>query len=140
MVKSNLQEEWLNSWATGTTARNVYRYMNGPRPRDNLNKLPRREQSIIFQLRTGHIPLNSYLHRIKPLHPSACPLCDAPEETVEHLLFECRKLIDLRACFLPKPYDFETVLYGSIGNLKQTSTYFIKASGRRAEVQRLLVR
>ena len=140
MVKSNLQEEWLNSWATGTTARNVYRYMNGPRPRDDLNKLPRREQSIIFQLRTGHIPLNSYLHRIKPLHPSACPLCDAPEETVEHLLFECRKLIDLRACFLPKPYDFETVLYGSIGNLKQTSTYFIKASGRRAEVQRLLVR
>ena len=140
MVKSNLQEEWLNSWATGTTARNVYRYMNGPRPRDNLNKLPRREQSIIFQMRTGHIPLNSYLHRIKRQHPSACPLCDDPEETVEHMLFECRKLIDLRACFLPKPYDFETVLYGSIGNLKQTSTYFIKASGRRAEVQRLLVR
>ena len=139
MIRSDLQEEWLNNWATGTTARNVYRHMNGPRPRDDLNKLPRREQSIIFRLRTGHIPLNSYLHRIKPHHPSACPLCDEPEETVQHILFECRKLIDLRACFLPKPYDFDNVLYGSMTNLKQTFTYFTKASSRRAETQRLLV-
>ena len=139
MIKTNLQEEWLNNWATGTTARNVYSHMNGPRPKDDLNKLPRREQSTIFQLRTGHIPLNGYLNRIKPQHSPACPLCNEPVETVEHLLFECRKLIDLRACFLPKPYDLDNVLYGPMANLRQTFTYFTKASGRRAEAQGLLV-
>ena len=122
MIKSNLQEEWLNEWATGRTARNMYRHMNGPCPRD-LNKLPRREQSIIFQLRTGHSPLNNYLPRIKPQH--------SPGETVHHHIFECRKLTDLRVCFLPKPYDLDTVCHGSIYNLEQTSTYLIKASGRR---------
>ena len=139
IIKTNLQEEWLNNWATGTTARNVYSHMNGPRPKDDLNKLPRREQSTIFQLRTGHIPLNGYLNRIKPQHSPACPLCNEPVETVQHLLFECRKLIDLRACFLPKPYDLDNVLYGPMANLRQTFTYFTKASGRRAEAQRLLV-
>ena len=49
MIKSNLQEEWLNEWATGRTARNMNRHMNGPHPTDDLNKLPRLEQSIIFQ-------------------------------------------------------------------------------------------
>ena len=112
--------------------------MNGPHPRDDLNKLPRREQSI-FQLRTGHIPLNNYLHGIKPQHSPACPLCNEPEETVQHHL-DCRKLsTDLRVRFLPKPYDLDTVLYRPISNLEQTSTYFIKASGRRAEPKRLMV-
>ena len=139
MIKSNLQEDWLNGWAMGTTGRNVYQYMSGPRPKDSINNLHRREQSIIFQLRTGHIPLNNYIHRIKPQHPSACPLCGEPEETVQHHLFNCRELFDLRSRFLPKPHNVNNVLYGTTENLKQTFTYFTKASGRRAEAQRLLV-
>ena len=139
MIKSNLQEDWLNGWAMRTTGRNVYQYMSGPRPKDSINNLHRREQSIIFQLRTGHICLNNYIHRIKPQHPSACPLCGEPEETVQHHLFNCRELFDLRSRFLPKPHNVNNVLYGTTENLKQTFTYFTKASGRRAEAQRLLI-
>ena len=140
IIKTNLQEEWLNSWAMGPTGRNVYRYMSGPRPKDAVNGLKRHEQSIIFQLRTGHVPLNGYLHRIKPQQSPACPLCNEPEETVNHLLFECRALADLRERFLPKPHNVENLLYSNTHILRQTSTYFSMASGRRAEAQRPLVR
>ena len=78
----------------------------------------------IFQLRTGHVPLNGYLHRIKPQQSPACPLCNEPEETVNHLLFECRALADLRERFLPKPHNVENLLYNNTHILRQTSTYF----------------
>ena len=48
MIKGNLHEEWLNGWAMGNTGRVVYQYMNAPRPEDDVNGLPRREQSVIF--------------------------------------------------------------------------------------------
>ena len=140
MIKGNLHEQWLNSWATGTTGRIVYQHMNGPRPKDAINELPRREQSVIFQLRTGHAPLNSYLNRIKPQHSSACPICDEPDETVDHHLFRCRGLSDLRERFLPKPHNVHNVLYSTTNDLRRTFTYFSMASGRRAEAQRPLVR
>ena len=139
MIKANQQENWLNSWASGTTGRNVYRYMNGPRPNDAVNGLARREQAVIFQLRTGHVPLNNYLHRMRPQQPPACPLCNEPEETVNHHLFECRGLVDLRERFLPKPHNIENVLYGNTHCLRQTFTFYDKASGRRAGAQRPLV-
>ena len=135
-----MQEEWLNSWANGTTGRIVYQHMNGPRPKDAINGLSRREQSVIFQLRTGHVPLNSYLSSIKPQHPSACPLCQEPQETVKHFLFECRALSDLRERLLPKPHNVHNVLYSTTSDLRQTFTFFNKASGRRAEAQGPLVR
>ena len=140
MIKGNLHEEWLNGWAMGNTGRVVYQYMNAPRPKDAVNGLPRREQSVIFQLRTGHVPLNNYLSRIKPNHPSACPLCEESEETVDHHLFRCRGLTDLRERLLPKPHNVYNVLYGTTHDLKRTFTYFNMASGRRAEAQRPLVR
>ena len=140
IIKTNLQEEWLNSWAMGTTDWKVYRYMSGPRPKDAVNGLKRHEQSIIFQLRTGHVPLNGYLHRIKPQQSPACPLCNEPEETVNHLLFGCRALTDLRERFLPKPHNVENLLYSNTHILRQTFTYFNMASGRRVEAQRPLAR
>ena len=131
IIKTNLQEEWLNSWAMGTTGRNIYRYMSGPRPKDAVNGLKRHEQSIIFQLRT--------VHRIKPQQSPACPLCNEPEETVNHLLLDCRALADLRERFLPKPHNVENLLYSNTCILRQNSTYFNMASGRKAEAQSALV-
>lgn len=45
--------------------------------------------SIITQLRTGHIPLNYHLHRIKKADSPLCPHCNNKEETVRHFLTEC---------------------------------------------------
>ena len=47
-----------------------------------------------MQVRSGHIPLNSFLHRIGKLESEACPTCQvgagaAPAETVTHFIFHC---------------------------------------------------
>ena len=57
---------------------------------DNFDKLTRKNQAI-FRLRTQHIPLNSHLNRIGATVEKACPLCNHPEETVEHHLHKTKR-------------------------------------------------
>ena len=44
---------------------------------------------IIMQLRSGHMPLNAYLHRVSKLDQPSCAQCKTGEETVYHYLFDC---------------------------------------------------
>jgi len=64
------------------------------------DKLSRREASLLMQIRTGHIPLKSYLYRINRTHNPLCEHCledDNMEETLRHYLFECRGFATERA-------------------------------------------
>ena len=49
----------------------------------------RRQQSVLVQLRTGHVPLQQHLHRIKRAPSPMCPACNRTEETVFHFLMAC---------------------------------------------------
>ena len=49
----------------------------------------REAASKIYQLRSGHIPLNAYLHRFKLAESAQCPACGAPRETPQHFVLEC---------------------------------------------------
>ena len=140
MIKSNSKEEWLNSWSSGMTGRVMHRHMTKPLLKDPINVLRRGDQSLIFQLRTQHVPLNCHLNRIGVQQSAACPLCDYPSETVEHHLFYCRKLTDLRGRFLPRTPGISNCLFTDRQQLGQTCTYFRMASCRRAEAQMQLVR
>ncbi|THH26637.1 hypothetical protein EUX98_g7553 [Antrodiella citrinella] len=51
--------------------------------------LPRKQASLLFQLRTGHVPLNHHLHRIRKVPTSTCPACANHTETVHHFLLMC---------------------------------------------------
>jgi ribonuclease HI len=51
--------------------------------------LSRRHSSILIQLRTGHAPLNKYLHKIGKADSPICPACHNTEETVHHFLIQC---------------------------------------------------
>lgn len=42
---------------------------------DLVSELPRRHSSLLFQLRTGHVPLNKHLHRISKSTTFTCPAC-----------------------------------------------------------------
>lgn len=58
------------------------------------NKLTRANASLLMQLRTGHIPLNSYLARFGAADSSRCATCwmatqTIIEETTRHFLYEC---------------------------------------------------
>ena len=52
-------------------------------------KLTRRQASILIQLRTGHVPLQAYLHRFKLSDTPECPTCSDEPETVTHYLVHC---------------------------------------------------
>ena len=115
-----------------TTERTAHNYMTKPSPKNSINRLQRKEQSTIFRLRTGHVQLNSHLNRIKKDHPATCQLCLYPNETVEHHLFHCPKPKHLRDCLLPHNPDVANTLYGSCEQLRRTSNFFYKTSGRTA--------
>ena len=53
------------------------------------DKLSREAASRIAQLRLGHIPLNSYLHRFKRADKANCPACGEDFETTSHFLLDC---------------------------------------------------
>ena len=140
MIKSNLREEWMNSWTTGTTGRPMHAHMNKPKHKDPIKKLKREEQTIIFRLRTRHIPLNNHLKRINVSNTAACPLCGYGDETVEHHLFDCVALKELRKRFLPPNANIHRCLYDTSEQMRKTCSYFRIASGKRAKAQPPLVR
>jgi hypothetical protein len=72
------------------------------------NKLSRSQTSLLIQLRTGHIPLNSYLFRIKKSGTRRCDYCWGDgrltiTETVIHYLFECQ-------AYATERYDMDRAL------------------------------
>ena len=54
-----------------------------------VDDLPKRHAVILFQLHTGHVPLNKHLHRIQKLETPKCAHCQGRDETVLHYLLEC---------------------------------------------------
>ncbi|KAJ7767404.1 hypothetical protein DFH07DRAFT_736863 [Mycena maculata] len=50
----------------------------------------RTQCSILMQLRTGHIGLNTYLAHFGAVDSPLCHMCQEPE-TVNHFLFTCRR-------------------------------------------------
>ena len=62
------------------------------RHQDNLK---RGEAALLMQIRSGHIPLNSFLFKIGKSESKLCQQCqgnageEAPAETVTHFLFQC---------------------------------------------------
>ncbi|KAJ3985239.1 hypothetical protein F5890DRAFT_1409873 [Lentinula detonsa] len=60
---------------------------------DHAGTLKRKQTSIIFQLRTGHVPLKAHLYRIRKEDSPVCPHCERlgqhTQETVKHYIMEC---------------------------------------------------
>lgn len=52
-------------------------------------RLPRRQASILIQLRTEHVPLQKFFFRIQKEDTPTCPSCRTTRETVYHYLMEC---------------------------------------------------
>lgn len=62
IIKREFESAWMNLWEYGDTGRAVHAHMKKSNPNDSINFLSRQDQSTVFQLRTGHIPLNFHLN------------------------------------------------------------------------------
>ncbi|KAG2032023.1 hypothetical protein BDR03DRAFT_802792, partial [Suillus americanus] len=51
--------------------------------------LPRRHSALLFQLRTGHMPLNKHLHCISKAPSPICEACNQKNKSVYHFILEC---------------------------------------------------
>lgn len=106
-----------------------------------LCKLPRPEATMVAQLRSGHCPLNDYLHRFKAVDSPKCKLCKQCE-TVDHLLLQCRKFAGLRRVLLTEARKQSTApnrtqlltnpdLFEAVATFVRRSFRFYKARHRR---------
>ena len=90
---------------------------------DAYHYLSRKEQVIIFRLRTGHNRLRHRLHSKMRIGPTdLCPYGNAPQ-TAKHILQECRNLADKRQHFWPTPTDEKQKLFGCLDDLQRTAEF-----------------
>ena len=124
MLKRKTKEEWLKRWRDGETGRGVFKELKEPNPKDGINSLSRKNQSAIFQLRTGHSKLNFNLNRFDPCYTPLCRNCTHPYETTEHVLFECPGLKTERENLLPPQPTLTNTLYSSKTQLNNTAQFY----------------
>ena len=95
---------------------------------DPYYKLSRREQVILFRLRTGHNRLRYHLHKkFKIGETDRCP-CGSGVQTADHILQECRLYANERKKVWPNPVQRDRKLYGSLEAL-QSTVAFITETG-----------
>ncbi|BFZ15544.1 hypothetical protein BsWGS_18583 [Bradybaena similaris] len=68
-------------------------------------------------------------------HTQQCPLCSHPCETVDHHLFKCSALADIRNLLLPPIPNTQNTLYGDRQQLEKTCKFHYLALCRRADAQ-----
>ena len=135
ILKSNRTIEWHNNWAKSEKGRAMFKYFPVPNKKDPINFLERKDQVAIFRLRSNHTQLNAHLSRILKDHNPSCSLCGYKEESVQHFLFECPPLQDIRSQFLPPNPTRENTLYAPKPQLLNTSSFYHEAMNRRTKFQ-----
>ena len=98
-------------------------------------KISRADANKIFQLLSGHVPLNAYLHRFKRKNSAQCPACGALKETPQHFLLECPAYAYGRRKLRPRKGELETkfaVILTSENKSIMLARY-IHANGRFSE-------
>jgi ribonuclease HI len=90
---AKLMKRWTRRWKQSPRHR-ILRSIDSSAPSKKylrlIKNLDRRQASILFQLRSGHIGLNQHLFRIRRSDTPSCPHCqDNPAESVKHFLLDC---------------------------------------------------
>jgi ribonuclease HI len=90
--KMALHRQWRKDWSSSPRYAKMSRIdpsLPSNKYKQIIAELSRAQSSLIIQLRSGHIPLNAYLHRISKRDSPICTHCKDGDETVHHFLFDC---------------------------------------------------
>ena len=92
-LKRKIKARWQADWKSSPRflrMKHIDHHLPSDDFLDIISQLRRNQSSLLIQLRTGHIPLNQTLYRIKRSATPFCPHC-RPDviETVHHLLLYC---------------------------------------------------
>jgi ribonuclease HI len=100
-----------------------------------VDEYPRRHSSLLFQLRSGHVPLNKYLHRISKSPSPRCQQCNEREETVHHFLVSCPKYARQRATLRNEIGPRASQLQHLLSNCNSTKALFTYIASTKRFVQ-----
>ena len=103
-LKKEIKNRWIKEWSELPQSQ-LSLNIDCSLPSDNyihiIDQLQRNQASLLMQLRTGHIPLNTVLFRIKHAESPDCPHCkNSTCETLLHYLFFCPHYNNVRATTL----------------------------------------
>ena len=104
----HLKRRWKENWTTSPRKERIER-VDKMFPFDGYRKrqygLPRHHASLLMQVRSGHLPLNEYLHRINKAESKKCQACriepgdETPTENIKHFVYDCDAYTDQRNIF-----------------------------------------
>ena len=114
-LKGEAKKRWKNEWSKSpryTLSENIDSSLPSKDFLHIIGQLRRNQASILIQMRTNHVPLNSNLFRIKRAPTSDCPYCrKGTRETLLHYILFCpqheearshiRNIIDKEKSVLP---------------------------------------
>ena len=92
-LKKKIKAQWQTEWSSSPRFLRM-KAINPSLPSDDFlniaSQLCCNQVSLLFQLRSGHIPLNETLHQIKHSDTPLCPhCCGSTKETVHYFLLAC---------------------------------------------------
>ena len=95
---------WLGEWFTSPRwkrSREIDPSLPSPDYIQIVDQLKRSQASLLTQFRTGHVPLNEVLFRIKRAPSPDCPYCGLGfKETIFHFLLACPRYSGIRGKML----------------------------------------
>ena len=134
-----LKSLWNKEWVESPRADRI-KHIDATMPSKNFlkttsdPKLSRKGASWIYQLRSGHFPLNVYLHKFKRTESARCPACGHHTETPQHFILDCPAYTFKRWLLMAgksPPNREYTKLIGDAKNAIPIANY-IQATGRFA--------
>ena len=94
---SKLSKRWERRWKLSpreTLLRSIDNTVPSKKYLRLIKNLDRRQASILFQLRSGHIGLNQHLFQIRRSETPSCPHCQGiTVESVKHFLLDCPQYV-----------------------------------------------
>jgi ribonuclease HI len=135
--KKKLKEAWRKAWSKSPRAKR-FKPFDSTLPSPKFVKLisdpniSRQGASWLFQLRTGHFPLNEYLFRFKRAESSKCPACGHHSKTPQHFILDCPTYAHERWALIARKGREGKKYANIIGKPKNAITLinFIHATGR----------
>ena len=92
IVREWERTRWYEDWDNSDKGRVFWERVKRPNRNDAWWQLRREASSIIAQARVGHCPVRAYLGRFRAGYDTRCRHCREDDETIEHILQDCRVL------------------------------------------------
>ena len=88
LFKEQCIDKWEQTYQETETGEHYKTFQPSVYKSIDMSKMPRRYQTLIFRLQTGHCGLRAYLYKIGKVESPHCSYC-LTEETVSHFILHC---------------------------------------------------